>query len=237
MDAKGLCVPIVVTVLITVMSQLGVSAGEPMKIVAFGDSTTAARGALAVYAKLLQDELPARGVPVEVVNAGVGGNSTEAARARLEKDVLGRSPVLVIIQFGINDSAIDVWKGATTARVPMSRYEENLRHFVQTLKARKAQVILMTPNPMTWTDTLKKMYGKPPYDPEDPDGFNLLLKDYAAVVRKIAQDESLPLVDVYRLFKDYGNVSDLLLDGMHPNEKGHRLIADALLKQIQAGGR
>lgn len=223
---------VLVALLGTAMLCLRSDAGDPLKIVAFGDSTTVPRGALVVYAKLLQDELPARGLPVVVINAGVGGNSTEAARARFEKDVLSRDPGLVIIQFGINDSAIDVWKGATTPRVPMSRYEQNLRHFVHTLKARKTRVILMTPNPMTWTDALKKMYGKPPYDPEDPDGFNLLLKDYGAVARKIAQDEAVPLVDVYRRFKEFGNVSDLLLDGMHPNEKGHRLIADALLKQI-----
>ena len=43
-----------------------------------------------------------------IINAGIGGHNTENARARLQKDVLSKNPDVVIIQFGINDAAIDV---------------------------------------------------------------------------------------------------------------------------------
>lgn len=43
------------------------------RIVPFGDSTTAPRGALAIHTGLLEKELPAKGVEAAVVNAGVGG--------------------------------------------------------------------------------------------------------------------------------------------------------------------
>ncbi len=147
------------------------NAAEPVTLVAFGDSTTALRGSLTVYATILQEEL--RGV--RVINAGISGNTTEMARARFDKDVLAHKPAIAIIQFGINDSAVDVWKKppATQPRVAPERYEANLRHFVETLKSRDARVILMTPNPLRWTPKLKQMYGKPPYKPDDPDGFNI----------------------------------------------------------------
>jgi len=210
-----------------------------LKIVAFGDSTTAPRGALVVYSDLLRKELPSRGVGATVVNAGVGGNTTQMARARFRKDVLARKPDLVIIQFGINDSATDVWRNVTKPRVPKGRYEANLRYFVRTLKAKGARVILMTPNPLRWTPPLKKLYGKPPYDPNDIDGFNVLLKEYAAVVRCLAKELNVPLIDVYAAFEAYGktagrSVGDLLLDGMHPNAKGHRIIADMLIAEPDA---
>lgn len=217
---------------------------KPFTIVAFGDSTTAPRGALTVYARLLQDELTAKGRALLVVNAGVGGNTTEMARARFEKDVLARNPDLAIVQFGINDAAVDVWKKppATQPRVDLPRYESNLREFVVRLKSAGVRVIVMTPNPLRWTPKLKEMYGRAPYSPDDPDGFNVLLKDYSEAARRVAREEQAALVDIFQAFLDYGTksgqaVDDLLLDGMHPNEKGHRLIAEALKARMVALNR
>ncbi|MCL4691568.1 MAG: SGNH/GDSL hydrolase family protein [Candidatus Hydrogenedentes bacterium] len=204
---------------------------QGMTIVLFGDSTTAPRGDLAIFGTLLQEHLPG----AAVVNAGVGGNSTADARLRFEQDVLAREPDVVTVAFGINDAAIDVWKGDTEPRVPIEIYRVNLRHFVETLKERGSRPILMTPNPLAWTPKLIELYGKPPYDPDDSEGFNVLLADYAEVVRNVAVEEEVPLVDVWQLFKEHqGNYPDesLLLDGMHPNARGHRLVADALLKVL-----
>lgn len=214
---------------------------KPFTIVAFGDSTTAPRGTLTIYARLLQEEVIAKGRPLTVVNAGVGGNTTEMARQRFEKDVLARKPDLAIVQFGINDAALDVWKKppATQSRVVLADYERNLREFGSRLKSGGARVIFMTPNPLRWTAKLKEMYGKPPYQPDDPDGFNLLLKDYAEATRRVARDERAALVDIFEAFRDYGakqgrSIDDLLLDGMHPNEKGHRIVADLLKARLLA---
>ena len=209
-------------------------------IVTFGDSTTAARpGLAAVYSELLQDGLADRGTPARVINAGVRGNHTEHARARFEADVLARNPDTVVIQFGINDAAVDVWKvpPVTESRVSLKAFEANLQHFVETLKGRGINVILMTPNPLCWTEELRERYGKPPYDVDDEDGFNVRLCEYADKVRHIATSQDVPLVDVYRAFQEFAKpdgkkVADLLLDGMHPNQRGHRLVADQLLRQI-----
>jgi lysophospholipase L1-like esterase len=211
------------------------------KIVAFGDSTTAPRGDLPTYADLLQKELPGKGVDAWVLNAGVGGNSTEDARKRFERDVLDHKPQVAIIQFGVNDSAIDVWKDppATAPRVALARYRENLEYFVDMLQKQTARVILMTPNPLRWTDKTKAMYGKPPYKPDDPTGFNVLLLGYAEAVRQVAREKQVGLIDLYARYEVYDeqegqSMDDLLLDGMHPNERGHRLAADLLLAQIAA---
>jgi lysophospholipase L1-like esterase len=207
----------------------------PRTIVAFGDSTTARRGNLEVYANLLAAGLGTVEAPVRVINEGVGGNTTKHARQRFQTAVLDRKPGLVIIQFGINDAAIDVWRSpvATEARVDLETYGTNLRYFCQTVKAQDCRVILMTPNPMCWTDKLKSLYGKSPYDPKAAGGFNVVLKEYAKVVRKIAKDEEVLLVDVYQEFNSFAKregqtVQDLLLDGMHPNGRGHQLIAARL---------
>ena len=147
---------------------------------------------------------------------------------------------LVVIMLGGNDSAIDVWKNppATTPRVAKERYAENLRSFVRTLKARNVKVILMTPPPFRWTAELKQLYGKPPYDVNDPWGFSATLAEYGDVVRAVAREQAVPLVDVFKAFRDFDtidgqSVDNLLLDGTHPNDKGHAIIAELLAPVIE----
>ncbi len=204
-------------------------------IVAFGDSTTAPRGNVKIYSMRLAKKLPG----YKIVNSGVPGNTTRMAKARFKKDVLAHQPDIVIIQFGINDSTIDVWKNppATGSRVLLSEYEENLKYFISRLKENNCRIILMTPNPMRWTKKLKEMYGKPPYDPDNELGFNVMLDKYVAMMKKVAKNEKVTLLDINRAYYDYARnnaikLDDMFLDGMHPNNTGHKLVAEKLLKEL-----
>jgi hypothetical protein len=64
-----------------------------------------------------------------------------------------------------------------------------------------------------------------------------VLREYVASIRRLAQDESVTLVDVFDLFSrgeesGHADASGLLLDGMHPNATGHSLIAQSLVDAI-----
>jgi len=188
-------------------------------IVSFGDSLTAPRTGVVTYSDILN-----------LINRGVGGNNTDQARARFDKDVLAAKPNLVIIQLGTNDSAVDVWKKppATEPRVPIARYRENIQHFITALRSINARIILMTPNRMAWTPRLRELYGRPPYDPSSDDGFNKFLDTYSDALKSIATRERIPLVDAAQIVQ-----TQHLLDGMHPSTEGHRLVAEALRPIIQ----
>lgn len=212
----------------------------PPCVIMFGDSTTAPRPAsvAAVYADIVQRRLRKAGVEVQVLNRGIGGNTTRDARTRFERDVLTARPKLVVMQFGINDSAVDVWKNppATEPRVSAADYEANLRWMAKTALDRGIKVILMTTNPLRWTPKLREMYGKPPYDPNDANGFerpNLLR--YNDIVRAVAAELRVPLVDVHAAYADSGKPAEAFLpDGMHPNQAGHDLVADKLEPVVRA---
>ncbi|MFA6543301.1 MAG: exo-alpha-sialidase [Limisphaerales bacterium] len=214
---------------------------KPGGIIMFGDSTTAERpGAVdKVYATRVSEKLQGIGSTLLVYNAGIGGNTTTAARARLARDVLQHKPRVVVVQFGINDAAVDVWKTppATGSRVKLADYEANLRAIIAEVRKQGARPVLMTSNPTRWTARLKEMYGKPPYLPDEADGFDKpVLANYCEAVRKLAAELSIPLVDVHEAFlaKD---PDKLLLDGMHPNDEGHKLIADLLMPVVRNQSR
>lgn len=206
---------------------------DPATIVAFGDSTTAPRGPLHVYPELLEGDLQEAGISARVINAGVPGNTTALARQRFQKDVLAHKPSITILSFGTNDAAIDVWKAQTKPRVPLEEYEANLRHFIGELRKIGSRVVLFTPNPLAWTPELKEMYGKPPYATETDAGFNFMLERYADAMRAVAAAENVHVVDVRKELAELGDrvgMDLFLLDGMHPNDVAHRLIADRLLE-------
>jgi lysophospholipase L1-like esterase len=167
----------------------------------------------------------------------VPGNTTRAALARFETDVLAFAPRLVVLQFGINDSAIDVWQNppATAPRVPPAEFTANLRQMVRTLRERGTHVILLTTNRVYWSDKIRELYGRPPYDPQDPEGFNRPQLDaYNQLIRDLAAGEQVPLVDLNAAYAAHPEPSSLLLDGVHPADAGHTLVADLLTPVILA---
>jgi len=214
---------------------------KPGGIVMFGDSTTASRGSLKVYADRVEIALQGIGSSLGVHNAGIGGNTTRDARKRMQTDVLQYKPRLVVMQFGINDSAVDVWKNppATMPRVPLAEYLLNLRIMITAAQNAQAKVILMTTNPLRWTSKLRELYGKPPYNADAEDGFESLnLTKYNEALRKLATELKLPLVDVHAAYpafaaKNKTTIEEMLLDGMHPGDIGHQLVAQLLVPVIR----
>ena len=201
---------------------------------AFGDSTTAPRTVdnqpLTVYCDLLRAELPDRGLVGPVINAGVGGNTTADAMARFQTDVLDRDPDIVVMQFGINDCRI--YDGNTEPRVSLATYKSNMTTMTQQLKAAGKKVVLMTPNPLYWSERIHDLWNYTEEEVAASDPVN----EYAEAVRQIASAEDVPLVDIYNLFKQQEDYQSLLLDDIHPNAEGHRLVANALMNTLVIPG-
>jgi len=222
------------------------SGGSLITVVALGDSTTEAGwegNADQVYAERLAVELEASGVSARVINAGISNTTSEQALARLDKDVRAYNPDYVIVQFGINDSWIDANLGRSSPRLTTQEYVDCLTVIIDTLRSDGAQVILMTPNPMRWSE----MYGEELRDPalgfdfDDPRGINRLLDTYTEEMRNLAVKKNVPLIDVSAKFEAYDQVEgqsihDLLIAGdeMHPNDAGHALIAQWLAEELLA---
>ena len=94
---------LLIALVVSACGDKGKSTRQPTagsQIICFGDSLTAGTGAARGM------DYPAqlsRLVGRPVINAGVPGDTTAEGLARLERDVLGRSPRLVLITLGGND--------------------------------------------------------------------------------------------------------------------------------------
>ncbi len=129
-------------------------------IVAFGDSLTAGFGADTgkSYPDFLQQELDRRGYRYRVVNAGISGETTTDALARLSM-VTALKAAVVIVEFGGNDGL----RG-----LPVATTRANLDQILAALKQSGAQVLLAG------------MTLPPNYGPEYIAAFQGIYRDLAA---------------------------------------------------------
>ncbi len=140
-------------------------------IIAFGDSLTAGYGAAP------GEDYPSRlanliGSPL--INAGVSGDTTEAALARIDADVLSRDPRIVIVGLGGNDFL---------QRIPIGTTGTNLRSIVRAIQAKGAMVVLLGFSFPSLGDDYASMYERIAKDERC-----LLI---GGVLRGILTDESL----------------------------------------------
>lgn len=225
-------VPIALFLLI-LTSQVFSQATDSIRIVCFGNSTTAVRKTVdKVYPIRLKEILSTAGIQSIVYNAGLGGSHTGSfrdnnfhkilhAKDRFDTAVLAKSPQWLIIAFGINDAWQDKGKDGPN-RIPIEAYKSNLNFFIQKSKEQGIKIILLTPNPIgskyeTWR--LKE------------------LELYSKATKKIARKNKIALVNEWKLFYQNTNGSSLgvdqfLFDGLHPNDQGHEIVANAIAEII-----
>lgn len=201
---------------------------KPMKkkrIVFFGDSITQMGAQKNGYIDQIQTALNEKGVAenYELFGAGIGGNKIYDLYLRLEEDVLSKKPDVVFIYVGIND----VWHKTSGTGTDIDRYEKFYNTLITKIEAAGAKVIVCTPTVIG----------------EKKDNANAQDKDlnaYAEIVRKVAAARNCTLVDLQKVFADYINQNNaqnlekgiLTTDGVHLNDKGNQLVADAMLEKI-----
>lgn len=110
------------------------AAAAPVRILALGDSLTAGFGLPGDdgFTRQLERVLRAQGYPVEVINAGVSGDTTAGGLARLDW-ALADNPDVVIVSLGANDMLRGIDPAVTRA---------NLDAILKRLAERRLPVLL-----------------------------------------------------------------------------------------------
>ncbi len=164
-------------------------------------------------------------IDAEVVNVGIGGERTDQALVRLEKDVLAKRPAIVTVMYGTNDSYVD--KGKDASRITVDEYTANLRELVKRLRAAGVKPVLMT-EPRWGEQASPNGVGEHP---------NVRLEKYVEACRAVAKESETPLVDNYAHWSEaVEKGTDLgawTTDQCHPNAKGHAEIARTMLPVVR----
>lgn len=206
----------------------------PITIVAFGDSIT--QGCLqkcndyeSVYWNVLKKKLNEfRGaIPINVINAGIGGTTALQGIKRMERDVFRHCPDLIIVCFGLND-----------INRTLEEYLTSLERIFREIKQKKMDAIFLTPNMLNTyvaEDTLAEHlnYAKvtAQYQNEGK------MDTYIGAAVSLAKKMDIKVCDCYSYWKELYHqgvdTTQLLINRInHPNREMHVIFADKLYEII-----
>lgn len=187
-------------------------------VLAFGDSLTARSGWVSMLGGY---------IGTEVINAGVGGDTTVNGMNRFESDVLARKPDIALICFGMNDQAQVI--SSNRPNISTKDYTSNLTHFVTELQKIGTEVIFICPH---------DAYEAPGYYSPGEYGINYAygnMKDFCEAMRQVAVAYGCDIIDIYAETQDADMSTFLNVgDGIHQSVKGHTLWAEYVSAYLRA---
>lgn len=180
-------------------------------ILFFGDSLTAGYGlsdaSTESYPALIEQKIKAAGLPYQVTNAGLSGDTTAGGLNRIDY-WLSKPVAVFVLELGIND----IRRG-----IPPSSIAKNLQGIVDKVKAKHPQV----------KQVLLGM--------EIPAFLGAeISRQFSAAYHKVAADNQMAFLP-YLLSGVAGKKALNLSDRVHPNAEGYKIIAEQVwpvLKQV-----
>jgi acyl-CoA thioesterase-1 len=183
-----------------------VNVTKPIKMVVLGDSLSAGYGlpAAAAFPVRLQKSLKINSIDVEMINAGVSGDTTSGGRDRLEWSV-PEGTEAVILELGANDALRGIDPAITRAA---------LSDILTRLKARKIAVLLCG------------MLAPPNYGADYSARFDAIYPD-------LAKSFGVPLYPFF-LEGVAARAALNQADGLHPTAEGVDVIVKNILPAVEA---
>ena len=183
--------------------------------VAFGDSITDGYGVSSGFVSFLTLKISAAfpGLDLDVFNTGMSGDTSQGGLYRLGRDVLDHNPDLVTVNFGVNDA----FSGITP-----EKFADYLGEMVSRIRdAGCSRILFLSCEviPEAWAEEQ--------------------VLPYWDAMRALAEESGCVYADVHGRWsgelKAGRPESDLIIPGdLHPNEEGHRLIAEAVFEAMQS---
>lgn len=145
---------------------------------------------------------------VNIILTCIGGENSEQGAKRFKKQVLNHKPDVLFIDYALNDTGI----GAEASR-------KAWEYMIKEALRKKIKVILLTATPDQRVDLVDK----------ETD-----LQKICNQVIELSKEYQTGLVDNYtgfqKLVSSGENISDYMSQVNHPNEKGHQLVVDGIMK-------
>jgi acyl-CoA thioesterase-1 len=193
-------------VLMAALLSAGPVFAQPVKMVVLGDSLSAGLGLSgpAAFPARLQKALKDKGIEVDMINAGVSGDTSSGGRDRLDWSIPAGTEA-VIVELGANDALRGTDPAVTRAA---------LSDIVSRLKARKIAVMLCG------------MLAPPNYGQDYAAKFNTIYPD-------LAKKFDVPLYPFF-LDGVAADPKLNQADGIHPTAEGVDIIVTKMLPTVQA---
>lgn len=176
-------------------------------ILFFGDSLTAGYGLSKeqAFPAIIEDKLTEKGYEVNVINAGLSGETSAGGLNRI--DWILKQPIdIFVLELGANDGL----RG-----VPLASTKENLQAIIDKVKKKNPDVKII----------IAGMEVPPNMGPE-------YTREFRKIFPALAEKNDALLIP-FLLDGVAGDEELNLPDGIHPNVEGHKIVADNVLTALK----
>ncbi len=175
-----------------------------------------------IYALQLKKKFKEYSKNITVDIKGIASNRTYHLYDRLTKDCIDLKPDIIIMLIGVNDA----WENYVPEQYPplLRPMEPHIREVYRriSMELPNTQVLYLMP---FMIDSV-----------EEKLPFHRVLDEYGEVLKNIALENGAQVIDMQEVFNNAQKTTapiELAIDGIHPTNLGHKIMADEILKHIE----
>lgn len=200
---------------------LSIGNNRPNVYMEFGDSITDGDGSSNGdgYRGRLEQRLVGQLNRANVLKNGVGGTNSSEGALRIGRNLNDFRPAYTLILYGTND-----WNSsACNSDISRCFTATSIQAMIQIVKSTGGLAVVSTIIPANTG-----------FDARAPADRNIRVEQQNSQIKMVAQTEGVPVADSYDAFirAAAGNLRTLFVDHVHPNDRGHDLIAQSFFEAI-----
>jgi len=163
----------------------------------------------------------------EIFNLGVSGDTTRNLLARIEQETKVRKwpgdPQIAVVAIGTNDDLFENGK----QWVELPEFQSNLQKIIAVLKPLVEGMLFVGNVAVDERLTTPVSWANIHYT-------NDQLERYETMIKKVASEHDIVFVPIFEKFNNKLKAGeDLLTDGLHPNDAGHKLIVELVQPELE----
>lgn len=174
-----------------------------------------------IYALQLRKNFKKYSREIKVDIKGIASNRTYHVYDRLTKDCISLKPDVIVMLIGVNDA----WENYKPEDYPplLRPMEPHIREIYRRIRTElpDTQILYLMP---FMIDTV-----------EEKLPFHKVLDEYREVLKSIALENGALVADMQAVYNEAQQTIEpkkLAIDGIHPTDLGHKVMADAVLQMI-----
>ena len=175
-----------------------------------------------IYALQLKKRFKNYSSDIDVKIKGIASNRTYHLYDRLTKDCINLKPDVIIMLIGVNDA----WENYVPEDYPplLRPLEPHTREIYRRIKTELPDTQILYLMPFMIDAVEEKL------------PFHQKLDEFREILKNIALENGAKIIDLQAVFNEAQKTvapAKLAIDGIHPTNLGHKIMADAIEKVIE----
>lgn len=175
-----------------------------------------------IYALQMKNYLKKHSRNISVDIKGIASNRTYHLYDRLTKDCISLKPDVIIMLIGVNDA----WENYVPEQYPplLRPMEPHIREIYRRIRTELPETKVLYLMPFIIDSVEEKI------------PFHKTLDGYRKVLKNIAEENGASVIDLQAVFNEKQKIippKDLAVDGIHPTNLGHKIIADSIKEILE----